>query len=132
MSLEMAQYEATLCGLQTQVSDLEVIVREKDQKVNELEQKITDLHQDRRAIEEVRSEKCSAQLNICCRSRNVFCRFEPVQHFVDSQLKQKTLILYNARGVLMLKVEVKVRSKNDFFVDVICIYVRSEHKLFIY
>jgi len=54
MSLEMAQYEATLCGLQTQVSDLETIGREKDDKVKDLERKIIELNEDRRAIEEVR------------------------------------------------------------------------------
>ena len=65
MSLEMAQYEATLCGLQTQVSDLEVIVREKDEKVNELENKIVELNEDRRAIEEVNFFLVLVKL-VCC------------------------------------------------------------------
>lgn len=53
MSLEMAQYEATLCGLQTQVSDLEAIVSERDQKVNDLVKQISELNGDRKVVEEV-------------------------------------------------------------------------------
>ena len=67
MSLEMAQYEATLCGLQTQVSDLETIVREKDEKINDLELKVSELNEDRRTIEEVSS---------LCRRFGLFCHHQ--------------------------------------------------------
>ena len=53
LSLEMAQYEATLCGLQTQVSDLETIVQEKEKKVNDLENKVEDINHDRKVAEQV-------------------------------------------------------------------------------
>lgn len=71
MSLEMAQYEATLCGLQTQVSDLEAIVSERDEKVNDLVKQISELNGDRKVVEEVRAVIFDYVVffgNFCCLS----------------------------------------------------------------
>ena len=79
MSLEMAQYEATLCGLQTQVSDLEAIVSERDEKVNDLEKQISELNGDRKVVEEVRAVIFDCVVffgNFCCLSCDSMLRKE--------------------------------------------------------
>ena len=49
----MAQYEATLGGLQTQVGDLETLVSEKNVEIDELHIKISELNGERKTLEEV-------------------------------------------------------------------------------
>ena len=53
MSLEMAQYEETICDLQSQVAEFQVLVQEGDVKAESLEKKIAELYEDRRTTEQV-------------------------------------------------------------------------------
>ncbi|XP_076807663.1 uncharacterized protein LOC143450828 [Clavelina lepadiformis] len=56
MSLEMAQYEETICDLQSQVAEFQVLVQEGDVKAESLEKKIAELYEDRRTTEQLRLE----------------------------------------------------------------------------